>query len=160
MRDIDASSIVYGWDNYPIRQFPSVWDWINSEITDGELMMSRIAFEEVKTVSPDCAVWLKDKGISLKDVTNDIANIALDIKNALGITNDNYHPDGVGENDIFIIATSQVTSADIISDENRQSTLPANMRKYKIPAVCNLSSVDVQCINFVEHIKQANRIFG
>lgn len=160
MRDIDASSIVYGWDNYPISQFPALWDWVEEEIANGLLTMSRLALEEVETVAPDCADWLKQKGIGRKDVTNDIATAAMNIKNTLGIVNDAYHADGVGENDILIVATAQVTGVPLISDESRQTTLPANMRRYKIPAVCGLPSVNVPCMSFVQYVKQANRVFG
>ena len=160
MRDTDASSIIYGWDNYPIEQFPKLWDWIGAQIADGELAISRVAFDEVETVSPECAGWLRDQDITRKDVTNETANKALSIKNELGIQNDNYHSEGVGENDIFIISTAKVSNVELISDENRQATLPDNQRRYKIPAVCAMPSVSVTCINFVEYIKQSNQVFG
>lgn len=160
MRDIDASSIVYGWDNYPIEQFPKVWDWLAMQIKSGELTISKVAMDEVESVSPDCAAWLKEQGIERKTVDNAIAATAVSIKNDLGIANDNYHQEGVGENDIFIIATAKVTGVELISDENRQNTLPANTKKYKIPAVCAMPTVSVNCINFVDYIKQSNQVFG
>ena len=59
MRDVDASSIVHGWDNYPITQFPALWDWLAEQIADGQISISRIAFDEVATVSPANADWLR-----------------------------------------------------------------------------------------------------
>ena len=53
-----------------------------------------------------------------------------------------------------------VTGVELISDENRQNTLPANAKKYKIPAVCAMRTVSVNCINFVDYIKQSNQVFG
>ena len=160
MRDIDASSIVYGWDNYPIGQFPGLWNWIADQITSRELSMSRVAYDEVSVVSPECTEWLRNCEIVRREITNEIINAALAIKSELGIQNDNFHVDGVGENDILIIASAKVSGVELISDENKQETLPHNLRKYKMPAVCKMQSVAVSCINFVEYIKQSNRVFG
>ena len=160
MQDIDASSILHGWDNYPIGQFPTLWNWISGQITSGDLSMSRVAYEEISNVSPDCAEWLRDCQITRKDITNAIVIAALAIKDELGIQNDNFHTDGVGENDIFIIATAKVSGVRLISDESKQKTLPSNLRRYKMPTVCDMQSVAVPCINFVEYIKQSNRVFG
>lgn len=160
MRDVDASSIVYGWDNYPITQFPALWDWVAEQIAEHQLSISRIAYDEVAIVSPECADWLRQRDILRKDVTNEVIGAAMAIKGQLGIQNDNFHPNGVGENDIFIIATAKVSGAQLISDENKQTTLPPSLPRYKIPAVCALQTVAVSCISFVEYIKQSNRRFG
>lgn len=160
MRDVDASSIVYGWDNYPITQFPALWDWVAEQITEQQLSISRIAYDEVVIVSPECADWLRQNNILRKDVTNEVITTAMEIKDQLGIQNDNFHPNGVSENDLFIIATAKVSGVQLISDENKQTTLPPTLPRYKIPAVCALQSVAVPCINFVEYIKQSNRRFG
>lgn len=31
MLAFDASSIIHGWDNYPIEQFPGLWAWMGDE---------------------------------------------------------------------------------------------------------------------------------
>lgn len=53
MQVFDASSIVYGWDNYPIEVFPKLWEWLAENVADGEVTMSQVSFDEVQHVSPD-----------------------------------------------------------------------------------------------------------
>ena len=101
MRQIDASSIIHGWDNYPIEQFPTLWTWIASQTHNGSLAMSRVAFDEVSHVSEECAEWLKEQGIEQKPVNNDILVMASSIAKDLGIYNDAYHSLGVDENDLL-----------------------------------------------------------
>ena len=160
MRVFDASSIVYGWDNYPIQQFPALWEWIADQIKGGTVMMSRVAFDEVTHVAPDCANWLKDNDIERLDITNEVVQSAMQIKNDLGVRNDDYHVDGIDENDLLIIATAKVESAELISNEARQTSLPSNIKRFKIPAVCAMPGVGISCINFIDYIKQSNRVFG
>jgi len=154
----DASSIIYAWDNYPIRQFPGLWDWIGEQIAEKKLAMPRVAFDEVAHKTPECAVWLKDD-IELVEINNSVLNQAMAIKSLVGIIDDNYHPKGVGENDLLIIATACVYGAELISDEERQTTLPKEPTKKKIPAVCSMKEVTVPCINFLDFIKRSNAIF-
>jgi hypothetical protein len=156
---IDASAIVYAWDNYPIDQFPPLWEWVEDDCRTGDLCIPQPAMEEVGHVSPDCAQWLRSVGISVLPVTNAILVDANGIKNGLGITNDQYHPDGVDENDLLIIATGRCEGAVLISNEGRQANLPLNTRKYKIPAVCG-QIAPPPCINFLDHIKASQRQFG
>jgi len=160
MRVFDASSIVYGWDNYPIQQFPALWEWIAGQTGGGEAVISRVAFDEVTHVAPECANWLRDNNIERLDITNEVVQNAMQIKSDLGILNDGYHSEGVDENDLLIIATAKVEGAELISDERRQTSLPRNIKRFKIPAVCNMSKVAISCINFVDYIKQSNRVFG
>ncbi len=156
---IDASSIIYAWDNYPIEQFPKVWEWLCEEVNNKSLAISKVAFEEVKRKMPECATWMDNCRIEKLDITNEILKFALSIHKLLGIEGDDYHPDGVGENDIIIIATAKLLGAVLISDEKKQPGLPKNKKRYKIPAVCRLSEIDIECISFLEYLKTSKRVF-
>jgi hypothetical protein len=160
MQVFDASSMIYAWDNYPIRQFPGLWRWIGEQIEEKELVVPRVAFEEVANVTPDCADWLKKNNLQLLDINNTILHEAMRIKELLGIKDDNYHSKGVGENDILIIATAHVNHAELVSDEARQTSLPKTPSNRKIPAVCKMDEIDVRCVSFIEYIKQSNEIFN
>lgn len=155
----DASSMIHAWDNYPLKNFPPLWDWFAIEIASKHIVMSQIAFEEVEKKTPNCGQWLRDNDIKKIQVSNEILSIAAKIKHLLGITDDNYHPKGVSENDIFIIATSKVHNLPLISNERKQFTLPDIPSKYKIPAVCSLPLVAVNCIDFINFIKDTGAVF-
>ena len=158
MQAFDASSIIYAWDNYPIKQFPGMWSWIGKQILTGEIVMLTVAIDETGDNSPDCRKWIEKHGIEVIPVTNDTIQIALRIKELLGIINDKYGS-GVGENDIFIIASAKEYGHELVSNENRQNNLLHNMKKYKIPAVCGMLQVDVPCVNFLEVIKRSKVVF-
>ena len=136
MQAFDASSIIHAWDNYPLRQFPGLWGWMAEQISEKKILMSSVAFDEVDNKIPECAAWLKDNNIMQIPVTNAIIQKALVIKNLLGIVGDSYHPNGVGENDILIIATACVNNLGLVSDEGWQPKPPINPKKSKIPLVC------------------------
>jgi len=159
MQIFDASSMIYAWDNYPIRQFPGLWEWMATQIEEQKLVMPSVAFKEVANKTPDCGEWLKENNITKLEITNEIAQKAMSIKKLLGIDGDNYHSKGVDENDILIIATARVHKAELVSDEKRQTVLPEEPSKKKIPAVCAIKKVDVLCINFIEFIKRSDEIF-
>lgn len=80
------------------------------------------------------------------------------IQNLLGIVNDNYHPDGVDENDLFIIATARTHGLDLVSDEN-QPTAPLNLRRSKIPTVCRMNQVSVTCSKLNAHIRGSRVVY-
>lgn len=158
LRVIDASSIIHGWDNYPPKQFPPLWDWLENEIDSKNLKIPCIAFEEVNHKLPDCAKWLQKNNVDKIPISREILRSSIGIHALLGISGDDYG-NGVGENDIIIIATAKTLGAELISNEKRQTTLPTNRKKYKIPAVCRLSDVGVSCINFLEYLRQSGRVF-
>jgi hypothetical protein len=150
MQVFDASSMIYAWDNYPIRQFPGLWQWMATQIEEQRLVMPSVAFEEVANKTPECAGWLKDNDIKLFEINNAVLHEAMRIKKLLGI---------VGENDLLIIATARVHKAELVSDEKRQTALPKEPTKRKIPAVCAMKEVNVLCMNFIEFIKRSDEIF-
>jgi len=158
LRVFDASSIIYAWDNYPVNQFPGLWTWMATQIGKKKLVMPSVAFDEVANKTPDCGEWLKDNDLDLLEISNAILRDAMRIKGLLGIVDDKYHAKGVGENDIFIIATAHIHSAELVSNEGRKklADIPA---KRKIPAVCAMAAVSVSCINFIEYIKSSGEVF-
>ena len=93
-------------------------------------------------------------------MTNEILQEAMRIKTLLGIQEDRYSPKGVDEKDLLIIATASIEGLVLISDEAKQATLPRDLAKMKIPAVCADVHVDVECIDFITLIKQSGRVFG
>jgi hypothetical protein len=160
MQVFDASSMIYAWDNYPIRQFPGLWMWSEKEIDGKRLVMPSVAFDEVESKAPDCGEWLKRCALRQLEISNAIVQDAMRVKGLLGIVDDNYHAKGVGENDLLIIASARAHKSELVSDEERQPTLPKEPSKKKIPAVCNMKEVSVLCINFIEYVKRSDQVFG
>lgn len=160
MRVFDASSIIHAWDNYPVAQFPGLWNWMAEQMADKNIVIPRVAFDEITNKTAECSDWLKSARIEKLEVNNAIVQEALRIRNLLGISGDAYHPKGVGENDILIIATACIHQTILVSDEGWQPILPDIPQKRKIPAVCSMSEVAIPCINFLEFIRQSKVVFG
>lgn len=155
----DASAIIHAWDNYPIANFPPFWTWISHEIADDRFAISDVAFDEVDNKAPECAKWLKEKKIRKIVLTNEILISAGECKLLLGIVAENYHPNGVGENDLLIIAAAKIENTILITEESRQNILPIDKRKYKIPAVCGIDDIGVTSKNIRELITESSKVF-
>jgi predicted nucleic acid-binding protein len=156
---LDASSILHAWDNYPLTQFPGLWDWLAGEIQDQRLSIPTVALEEVDHKSPDCATWLKKQDIRRLPMSNAVVQAAKQIKDAVGIQNDKYHPKGVDESDILIIASAQYHGATLVTNEARQSSSPKEPTRRKIPAVCDLPGVAVAHKNFLDYLRASEQVF-
>ena len=152
----DTSSCIHSWDAYPIDNFPKVWEWLEEEIKIGNITFSKTTFDELITKDVSCYKWFKEKTES-EIIDQDIINIALEIKDQLGIKNDNYHKKGVGENDIFIIAHAKVVGKILVTEEAQQPDLLKNIAKSKIPAVCRMENIP--CYNFLKVINLSGKIF-
>ena len=97
MYEIDASSIVHAWENYPITQFPKLWDWFADEFESNKLSISKVAFDEVAHKFPELSTWLNNLSIEPVKTNVEIIKIALTISQQLGI-DDDYSKKGVDEN--------------------------------------------------------------
>ena len=157
MQVFDTSSIVYAWDNYPIQQFPSLWRWMAIRLAEKKICMPEVAIAEIASVSPECRTWLIENEINSLPMTDAILQDALRIKNVLQI-GVRYGP-GVGENDLLIIATAKTYGVALVTNEARQPIIPAARTKYKMPAVCSLPEVAVECYDFLEFLRLSKAIF-
>jgi hypothetical protein len=77
MQVFDASSIIYAWDNYPLQQFPGLWEWVAERINETTIMMPSIALGEVQVNSPDCWQWLRDAKDASKNNLNNTSYLSL-----------------------------------------------------------------------------------
>lgn len=151
--------MIYAWDNYPLKQFPGLWRWLDLMVQKKHIALPSVAFDEVRHKTPDCVNWLEECCLKVLEIESSVLQEALRIKGILGIINDDYHPKGVDENDLLIIASARAYNVKLVSDESRQPSMPNEPRKYKIPAVCKMSEVNVNCLNFLDFIKNSEQIF-
>jgi Domain of unknown function (DUF4411) len=160
MHTLDASSIVYAWDNYPIEFFPKLWDWLAGQVKAEALQICVENFVEVKYVAPECADWLIEAGIKRLRVSNAILLEANRIKSLLGISNDNFHSKGVDQNDLLAIACAKTSGTKLITNESVQLDEPKETRKRKIPSVCKIKTVQVDCVDFLSYLRSSGTVFG
>jgi len=158
MQTLDASSIIYAWDNYPELQFPGLWRWLSLQIGSVQLTIPSVALEEVLAKSPSCGVWLKGVSISVLNESVRSLQLATQIQSSLGVKDGKYG-NGVKSNDVRIIAIAKIANAELLTDERTQPGLPKSLLNYKIPAVCDLKSVGVAHLSFLEYIKRSKQIF-
>ena len=154
----DASSMIYAWDNYPNKQFPGLWNWLGGQINSGWIAVPLVAHEEIGHKTPECGKWMSEQGVTVLHPTTNILRMAASFKGTLEIEGDRYG-NGVGENDLIIIATAEAHSAGLVSNEKVQIALPKLKHNYKIPAVCNMNKPPITCVDFLEFMKRTNAIF-
>ncbi|MBT0962412.1 DUF4411 family protein [Denitromonas iodatirespirans] len=159
MQVFDASSMIHAWDNYPIAQFPALWNWMADRVAQGVIQMSEVAVEEVGHKVPECVNWLKEAGLQKLPVTEAILLEAMRIKDLLEIEEDRYGS-GVDENDLIIIATAKIHDVELVTNEAVQAVLAAHKRKYKIPAVCKMDTVKVPSLDYLLYLKRSEAVFN
>jgi len=159
MQTFDASSMIYAWDNYPLPQFPRLWEWMAEQVAEGVIRMSEVAIEEVEHRTPECNDWLQKTNLQIIPVNETILQEAFRIKGLLEIEEDKYGS-GVGENDLIIIATAKIHAWELVTDESFQAKLPKFKYKYKIPAVCGMETVQVAWVSFLGYLKRSGAVFG
>ena len=149
----DASSIIHFYDNYPIENphLAGLWDWFAERMDNGDFVISRRAYDEVIHKTDGLPDWFNEINI-FEDTIADLEEAQI-IKDLLEIEEEEFHPKGVGENDIFIISISKRLNSVLVSNES-QINLPGLKKKYKIPSVCSLPEIDIECINIADLLRR------
>jgi predicted nucleic acid-binding protein len=149
---IDTSSLILLWHTYPIKNFPSVSSWFGELIEQGQVLICHTVLEECKKNAPELYNWLKGLKFNVYSLTQEVILVAKDIESKMGIAE--YSPKGVDENDLFIIATAKIVKRTLITNEAPQRDVSKinRLAKYKIPAVCQLPYVQVDCVNLIAMI--------
>ena len=155
----DASSIIHAWDEYPIQQFPRLWEWLAEQVEKQEIIFSILAWGETVHKYPDCAKYLTPYQPVLVTPDDSILTKMKGIQHSLGIFDGKYHEKGVDESDISSIAIAWVKGLSVVTNESLQGNLPANIKKYKIPAVCDMRPVRVKHCSFREYFVQSGQVF-
>ena len=154
MYSFDASSMIHAWDNYPPENphFDSLWQWFSEQIDNKNFCISAKALKEVGHKIPECGDWLKNNNIEVHPLTATSLAMAQEIKTLLGIVEEQYTK-GVGEKDLLIISIAKENETTLVSDESRQNKLPVLKSNYKIPAVCDMPEINIECVSFLDLLK-------
>lgn len=156
---LDASTLIDIWLRFPkdLKVFNSLWEQIEELVSLGKLVVTRRNFEEVKHKSEEAYEYFKVLGIKILTPTQPILEIAVIIQQKLGLTDadiKNNLREGVDEGDILCIATAKCYGITLVTEEKRQPVYVGNkgpsLAKYKIPKVCEMAPVEVECINFLD----------
>ena len=146
-RVYDTSSLVDIWRYYLRRTglFPEFWAWLLASFQE-EAYIPADAFEELEREEPDFAELLKAQNVKPVEPNERIDGEDRAIREELGVGPKGFSSAGVDEADVAIIATAKVLQATLISEE-KQKDPPKRLARYKIPSVCKLPSVKVQCMD-------------
>lgn len=157
---IDASSAIHAWQHYPIEQFPKLWDWLAKQINQKEIQSIKKIMDEIEHKEELCYKWLKDKNTETIETDDEIAQEALSIMKRLNITDTHNNAPGVNFNDVLLIAAAKKMEKSVISNEAVQNISPTSKGKnYKIPLVCRTQDPKVNCLSFLEFIKEGGAVF-
>ncbi len=135
--------------------FDQLWKNILAHAGNSHFSISKVAFDEVKNTidnkdtQQQKFIQILKKFVVIETDIDDF-NFVKRAKQKLGIVEDKYG-NGVGENDLLIIATAERTNATLVTNEGVQSSAPENKSNAKIPLVCKWMG-GVQNINLQELI--------
>jgi hypothetical protein len=147
---VDTSSLIAAWEErYPLENFPSFWERVDSLIEDERLISPIEVFNEIKKRSDELHSWLKGrKDAMFRELDDDVQ---IEVANVL-----RQFPRLVGEKklrtsaDPFVIALARVTGHQIVTEEKPTG----NPNRPNIPDVCSglgLSSMGL--LQVIQHEK-------
>ncbi|MDZ7808356.1 MAG: DUF4411 family protein [Gracilimonas sp.] len=149
---LDSDAIINAWRDYPIQNFPKIWDWIESlgEIEIGG--MSEVVFDELAKGGDECYDWFKKR----RDIFIHPSDQAIQAEVQRLVTSYNNFglTTGKNEGDPYVVALAIVKNAIVVTNES-----PSNdMNGPKIPDICRAE--DISRIKFVEVITREGVVFG
>ncbi len=132
---------------YPLDIFPSVWDWISSQIDNDVIVATIYVYDEIRPIQDEIHEFLKDRRRKVFQSTDSAQDRIVD-----DIVNHRF-PGWViphstsNKADPFVIALASVNDLTVVTEEK------LNPDKVTIPRVCN--ALGVKCINLLEFLRES-----
>lgn len=149
---IDTSALIHGWVRaYPKDVFPTLWDKLDSLISDGHLRASEEVKVELGQKEDELLAWAGNREDLFVEFDESLQKEATLIQKR--------HPNLVDPNktvqdaDPFVIALAKIEGCTVVTQEVKSN----NPNKPKIPDVCE--SFRIPHINLLQLIKQEGWIF-
>ena len=139
---IDTSGLIDGWDYYPPKVFPCLWDRIDGIVDSGILVASEEVFHELQRKQDELAECARQRKKMFIPVDEAIQAAVTDIMSTHGALV-NIKTGGSAA-DPWVIAVAQVRGLTVVSGEIWR--LP----KLTIPSVC--AAKGVPHLNFLNMI--------
>ena len=151
----DADAFMTPWKAiYPIEIFPTLWSEVASR--KDRIVFLKPIYNEIEPGGGGLKDWLESNHFSPTDANStDVSMLSVDLEREYraGASSQVSQPSkGVSVNDLRLIAYAKVHEKTVVTLEARQTELPKEKRKYRIPAVCEEKGVP--CINFVEMLRE------
>lgn len=149
---LDSDAIINAWRDYPIQNFPKIWEWIEQIGKERIGGMSEVVFKELEKGGDECFDWFKQRK-SLFVHPND-QEIQVEVKRLVTNYNNFGIITGKNEGDPYVVALAKIKGAVVVTNES-----PSNdMNGPKIPDVCREEGV--RRIKFVQVITSEGVVFG
>ena len=149
---LDSDAIINAWRDYPIVNFPNIWEWV--ELLGSEQIggMSEVVFKELERGGDECYNWFKERK-ELFVYPND-EEIQYEVRRLVNTYNNFGLTTGKNEGDPYVIALAKVKGAVVVTNES-----PSNdMNGPKIPDICRVEGI--QRIKFVQVITKEGVVFS
>ena len=149
---LDSDAIINAWRDYPIQNFPNIWEWVENLGREQIGGMSEVVFQELEKGGDECYEWFRERKElfvhpNSEGIQNEVRRLVNYYKNFGVIT-------GKNEGDPYVIALAVVKGAIVVTNESPSN----NMNGPKIPDVCRVEGI--QIIKFVQVITNEGVVFG
>ena len=150
---IDTSSLIHAWkEAYPIKNFPSIWEYMDELIAEGSLIASEEVFEDLKKRDESLTEWAAKRKHIFLPLEEEIQKVASTIVAEYARLMDTRT--GKSASDPWVIATAKVKGCKIITNEGPTGSFP----RVRIPDVCDRMMISYT--NFLGLIQERGWIVG
>ena len=148
---IDSDVLIQAWRDYPIDNFPSVWNSLESMAERGIIGVSELILDELKRGGDDLYKWAKDLQSTIvipttAEIESEVAYLVNEYSNFGIITGKNM-------GDPFVVALARANNCSVVTNEKRSG----NLNGPKIPDIC--LSENITWVRFVDIIKEQGLVF-
>ena len=143
---LDSDAAINAWRDYPIENFPKIWDWIERMGRDGLLGISEVVFRELEKGGDECYDWFKTRKSDFVYPNDD--DVQRELNRLVNTYNNFGLITGKNEGDPFVVALAIVQDCMVVTNESMSN----NMNGPKVPDVCRAEGI--QWIKFVEVIRR------